>query len=279
MNHKIYVRCHTRILNDKPEQKERKPKGKKTPVLPKYVLLIDTETTIDERQALNFGAYQFTAADSSGNYVCREEGLFYADDLDRAQLELLKAYVKEKGVNPTRKGPNLKLYSRSEFVEKVMFRAIQAGAAIVAFNLPFDLSRLAVDYRVARKAGGRDWSLVLFQYPDKATGKRLPNSFRPRVQLRPKDSKAAFIRLAGGDKNQPFRSGRFLDLKTLVWALRNRSMSLESACKEFKVPGKLDHAPTGRVTWEEIDYCRQDVNATAGLLNAVLAEFKGYPLG
>ena len=25
------------------------------------------------------------------------------------------------------------------------------------------------------------------------------------------------------------------------------------------VPGKLDHAPTGRVTREEIDYCRQDV--------------------
>src|SRR5579884_3984986 len=279
MNHKIYVRCHTRILNDKPEQNEQKPRVSKSPVLPKYVLLIDTETTTDERQALNFGAYQFSAADSEGNYVCREEGLFYADDLDRTQLDVLKTYVKEKAVNPTRKGPNLKLYSRSEFVEKVMFRAIQAGAAIVAFNLPFDLSRLAVDYRVARKAGGRDWSLVLFQYRDKATGKRLPNSFRPRVQLRPKDSKAAFIRLAGGDKNQPFRSGRFLDLKTLVWALRNRSMSLESACKEFKVPGKLDHAPTGRVTWEEIDYCRQDVNATAGLLNAVLAEFKRYPLG
>jgi hypothetical protein len=276
MNHKIFLRCHTRILNDKPEQKTS---ARKSPGFPKYVLLIDTETTTDERQALNFGAYKFSAADPKGSYICREEGLFYADNLDRPQLEVLKQYVKEKGVNPTRQGPNLKLYSRSEFVEKVMFRAIQAGAAIVAFNLPFDLSRLAVDYRVARSAGGRGWSFVLFQYRDKKTGKRLPNSFRPRVQLKPKDSKAAFIRLAGGDKDQPFRSGRFLDVKTLVWALRNRSMSLESACKEFKVPGKLDHAPTGRVTWEEIDYCRQDVSATAGLLNAVLAEFKRYPLG
>lgn len=39
------------------------------------------------------------------------------------------------------------------------------------------------------------------------------------------------------------------------------------------MPGKLDHTPTGRVTKEEIDYCRQDVQATVGLLNALLVEF------
>src|SRR5262249_39308140 len=135
--------------------------------------------------------------------------------------------------------PKLKLYSRSAFVEKVMYTAIQAGATVVAFNLPFDLSRMAVEYRVARGAGRRGLSFVLFRYRDKKTGKWLPNTFRPRVQLRPKDSKAAFIRLAGGDMSQPYRAGRFLDLKTFVWALRNKSLSLESACREYKVPGKL----------------------------------------
>jgi hypothetical protein len=172
------------------------------------------------------------------------------------------------------------LYSRSAFVEKVMYVAIQAGAAIVAFNLPFDLSRMAVEYRVARGAGKRGWSFVLSRYWDKEKGVWLPNSFRPRVQLRPKDSKAAFIRLAGGDMNQPYRLGRFLDLKTLVWALRNKSLSLDGACREFKVQGKLDHyEPSGRVTKEEIDYCRQDVRASVGLLNALLKEFRSYPLG
>jgi hypothetical protein len=68
-------------------------------------------------------------------------------------------------------------------------------------------------------------------------------------------------------------------LKTLAWALRNRSFSLDSACREFKVPGKLDHAPSGRVTPEEIDYCRQDVRASVGLLNALLSEFRKYPIG
>lgn len=107
----------------------------------------------------------------------------------------------------------------------------------------------------------------------------VPNTFRPRIQLRPKDSKAAFIRLAGGDSNQPFHPGRFLDLRTLSWALRNKSFTLESACREFNVAGKLDHAPTGRVTRPEIEYCRQDTRATVALLNALLTEFRKYPLG
>src|SRR5439155_18805477 len=93
----------------------------------------------------------------------------------------------------------LKLYNRSAFVEQVMYKAIQAGAAIVAFNLPFDLSRLAVEYRVARGAGRRGWSFIVFGYQNQMTGMWLPNTFRCRVQLRPKDSKAAFMRLAGGD--------------------------------------------------------------------------------
>src|SRR3984893_4525262 len=72
---------------------------------------------------------------------------------------------------------------------------------------------------------------------------------------------------------------RFLDLKTLAWTLRNRSFSLDSACREWKVTGKLDHVPTGRVTREEIGYCRQDVRASIGLLDALLSEFRKYPLG
>jgi hypothetical protein len=277
MNHDIFLRCHTCILD---EERSEKSSAKKAQPLPQYVLVLDTETTIDALQSLNFGVYQFCEIGADGNYASLEEGLFYADDLESRQSEVLQRYVRDKNKERAKGESKLRLYDRRLFVEKVMYAAIQAGAAIVAFNLPFDLSRLAVEYRVARGAGGRGWSFVVFRYRSKAKGEWLPNSFRPRVQLRPKDSKAAFIRLAGGDMNQPYRVGRFLDLKTLVWALRNKPLSLESACREFKVPGKLhNYAPSGRVTPEEIDYCRQDVRATMGLLNALLAEFKRYPLG
>lgn len=71
-------------------------------------------------------------------------------------------------------------------------------------------------------------SVSVSRYKD---GRVAAKHFRPRIQLRPKDSKAAFIRLAGGDMNQPYRIGRFLDVKTLVWALR--SYSAASIAKSF----------------------------------------------
>jgi hypothetical protein len=277
MKHDIYLRCHTRILGGKTKRKESFNRPAKEL---EYVLFFDTETTTDSRQTLNFGSYQFCERNPDGNFVCLEEGLFYADELDASQTDVLRQYA--RSANRKRTDINslkLKLYTRDEFAERVLHVAIQAGAAVCAFNVPFDLSRIAVEYRVARNAGGRGWSFVVSRYWDKKKEKWLPNSFRPRIQLRPKDSKAAFIRLAGGDKDQPFRSGRFLDLKTLVWALRNRSFSLKSACAEWEVPGKLDHEPSGRVTPDEIDYCRQDVSAIVGLLNALLREFREYPLG
>ena len=275
MDHEIYLRCYTHIL--KHERKQRS-EGQRKASLPRYVLGLDTETTTDARQDLNFGVYQFCELATDCKYRCLEEGIFFADDLSSEQQDVLRAYVSEQNAKRPKGELKLKLYDRRTFVEQVMYTAIQAGAAIVAFNLPFDLSRLAVEYRVARGAGGRGWSFVVFRF--KAKGKWIPNTFRPRVQLRPKDSKAAFIRLAGGDMNQPYRIGRFLDLKTLVWALRNKSLSLDSACREFNVPGKLDnYVPSGKVTPDEIKYCRQDVRATVGLLNALITEFKNYPVG
>src|ERR1700719_3205963 len=93
MNHEIYLRCHTRILEEKSSDKNgaRKPRP-----FPKYVLVLDTETTTDACQALNFGVYQFCEADSNGQYVCREEGLFHADDLEAGQLEVLREYVRKE---------------------------------------------------------------------------------------------------------------------------------------------------------------------------------------
>jgi hypothetical protein len=73
-------------------------------------------------------------------------------------------------------------------------------------------------------------------------------------------------------------SARFLDVRTLLWALRNKSFSLKSACKEFGVPGKLDDKPSGRVDLAEIEYCRQDVQATVGLFNAAKQEFDLHPI-
>src|ERR1700689_3900530 len=170
MNHEIFLRCHTCILD---EEASEKTGTRKAQPLPKYVLVLDTETTTDALQSLNFGIYQFCELGTDGNYACGEEGAFYADDLDSRQLEVLRRYVRDRNSKRAKNELKLRLYDRRVFVEKVMYTAIQAGAAIVAFNLPFDLSRLAVEYRVARGAGGRGWSFVVFRYKSKANGEWL----------------------------------------------------------------------------------------------------------
>lgn len=93
------------------------------------------------------------------------------------------------------------------------------------------------------------------------------------------NSKMAFMRLGSILRKEEWpNEGRFLDLRTLVWALRNVSYNLQGACKAFKVIGKVDHKPSGQVSPKEIDYCRGDVGASFRLLNTTMAEFNRNPV-
>ena len=197
-------------------------------------------------------------------------------------LEILRRYAAEVEAETLEDySRQIRFLSRSEFAEDLLWLAgVNARALIVGFNLPFDLSRLAIDNRTARDRN-EGWSMVMFQDRDPESGDVRENPFRPRIIITPKDSKAAFIRFAGISMRSketkqrliPYFPGFFQDLRTFGWALRNKSYSLQSACKDFGVPGKLDHVPTGRVSEEEIEYCCQDVRATVGLLNAMRTEF------
>jgi hypothetical protein len=290
----IFLRAHTEPA--KPRWTPRKPDDAATdekappPKWPEYALVFDCETTIDECQKLTLGAYQFCRANSAGVFECLEEGLFYPDELpttDPDGMELLRCYVKEETAsNANDPRQRLRLLNRSEFMEEVFWKAAKnAEALLVGFNLPFDLSRLALDNREARRRN-EVWSLVMFEDNHPDTGDRRENPFRPRIIITPKDSKTAFIRFAGVSKRSkvtkqrliPYTPGRFLDLRTLGWALRNESYSLQTACEAFGVPGKLDHRPTGRISDEEVAYCRQDVQSTLSLLNTLRVEFDRHPV-
>ncbi len=272
--HDIFVRAHTVI-----SKKGRPPRPWLTK-WPEEVLVIDTETPVDTAQKLNFGVYRPCKRGPTG-YQCVEEGVFYADGLDMQQREVLERYVDDPKNFPETEVKmfpprmRLNLYSRSDFVERVFWRTIRKGNMVVGFNLPFDLSRLAVKSCTADDGG---WSLVLSRRKSRKTGEMEPNPERPRVVITSKDSKLVFIALGSIRHPEEWpHEGRFLDLRTLAWALRNESYKLKDGCKAFHVPGKLKHKPTGRVTFKEIRYCRQDVRATANLLNAMKREFDRHP--
>src|SRR5258708_27175423 len=273
--HDIFVRAHTRVREKNAWDKRWSPKW------PKHCLIFDTETTVDPGQRLNFGAFRRCKLVGS-KYVCVAEGIFHRDDVSEPELKLLQRY---KSNPPTLASveyfpaqTELSLTSRSSVVKTVFWNSINKADLIVSFNSPFDLSRLAVWSHKGEK--GDDWSLALAAlWKNPKTGRIAPNPQKPRIVIDAQNSKMAFIKLGSilNKKEWP-KEGRFLDMRTLGWALRNRSFNLNGACKAFKVKGKRDYKPSGKISSEEIEYCREDVAASHRALNAMMAEFNRNPI-
>ena len=268
------------------------PRSRKNKIwrLPRAMLVFDTETRTDASQRLTFGSYRFFVNDE-----LREEGLFYADDLPPKDRRKLEKYVAAQNKHASRRGGvRLLLLTRQEFLKK-FYKAVYKGRALlVGFNLPFDLSRIAFTVRRARGRFAGGFSLALWSYAKMGVEK--PSSRRPSVGIKHIDSKRAlkgFTARFGADasdlipedsptgepeKGYKFR-GHMLDLRTLAFALTDRSYSLESACQAFGVEhGKQHVAKHGIVTEKYIDYNRRDVQATSELAVKLLAEYAKHPI-
>jgi hypothetical protein len=213
--------------------------------------------------------------------VCVAEGIFHRDDVTNAQSNVLQKYKNDPptlpGIEHFPAETQLSLQNRASFVRSVFWKSVRKGELIVGFNLPFDLSRLAVTSTEGKKG---DWSLALSQlWKNPKTGRVVPNPKRPRIVVDAQNSKMAFMRLGSIlHKEEWPKEGRFLDLRTVAWAIRNVSYNLDGACKDFHVRGKVKHKPTGKINSEELEYCRGDVAASHRLLNAMMEEFNRNPL-
>jgi hypothetical protein len=150
------------------------------------------------------------------------------------------------------------------------------------------------DLRCSRKlargrfAGG--FSLDLWSY---LQGR---NRFRPSICIKHIDSKRAlkgFTRRKDPDEEDlipegsttgkkeedyAFR-GHFLDLRTLAFALTDKSYTLEKACSDFGVEhGKQRAEQHGVVTSKYIGYNRRDVLATSELATKLLEEYDKHDI-
>ena len=233
---------------------------------PNRVLVLDTETTIDRFQNLTFGSFR-----TYQNGVLQYEGIFMGENLPEQDLRTLQDYGKSN---------KIQVCSVREFVDDIFLPEIyNAHTLCVGFNLPFDLSRLAISYGDAR---GRNKGGFSFQLS--------PNPRYPRLVITHRNSKTAFIQFTSGfsDVRGNFRNkrgnpntfrGNFLDLRSFTFALTNESHSLESACKLFKAEtGKVHPEEHGKITPEYIDYNRNDVEATYSLFVRLSKEFEKYNL-
>jgi hypothetical protein len=174
----IFTRCHT-VLPTKPARRSR-GEAVEVPKHPLYILAFDTETTEDLELALEFGVYQYAPLTPDG-YVIEEEGLISADSLDERSLSVLRAYSEEH---------NLRLRSRRNFVESVVWPTLRVGGALVAFNLGFDLSRIAV--RWSDRKDGKGFTFYLSDYWSEKRKRWEVNRFRPGIARTSIDSKKSF---------------------------------------------------------------------------------------
>jgi hypothetical protein len=250
---------------------------------PDELFVFDTESRIEPTQQLTFGSYRYVLEGE-----CKEEALFYADDLPEKDRLVLERYVESH--------PELKLLSRRQFLKR-LYRAVYKNRChLVGFNLPFDLSRIAYDFKNARGRFAGGFSLGIWTYLD-VEGRERSSKYRPRIAIKHIDSLRALKGFTARDtpddvdlipedsttgkpeKGYKFR-GHLLDLRTLAFALTDKSYSLESACEEFGVEHpKRPASRHGEVTEEYIDYNRGDVLATWELAVKLLEEYSRHPIG
>ena len=228
----IFLRAHTVVVNPKKAKKgkRRGSRPRRSPEKwPGYAVVFDCETRIDAAQGLTFGFYRVLRLDGD-SYQLEEEGAFYDDDLPVRERDVLDRYISTAETEVKSFPPLFPLHPRSEFVKRVFYRHARKGALIVGFNLPFDLTRLARSWSEGKK---NEWSLVLVRYKD---GNE--NLHFPRILIDPIDSKKSFIRFTtewisetGRDMPTAIGDSRFLDLRTLLFALFNQALSLKKACE------------------------------------------------
>ena len=168
---------------------------------PNIRMIIDTETTTDRYQNLTFGSCLIQTKISTG---FKEEWYLFYGDIPNDKSKIIEDYGKEH---------NIKVMPVREFIDNVFYPyAYNMRCEIIGFNLPFDLSRLAIDYGIARDTED-SFSLKLSE------DKRVP-----RIRIQSIDQKRSFISFTTPlrkkrDKKFKAYRGYFVDLKTFTFAL------------------------------------------------------------
>ena len=118
--------------------------------------MFDCETRTSPDQRLRFGGYQLRYKGEIW-----ERGAFYEPDvLSEDEVAILQQVIVDERSNFD--GVPIYLRKRAEFVDEILYRSAYAvGAQIVGFNLPFDLSRLAIRHASARRSMKGGFSLTL----------------------------------------------------------------------------------------------------------------------
>jgi hypothetical protein len=251
----VYLRVLT-----KPKQERAKRESREERPNDHLWLVFDTETTTDTKQELRFGVARVYA---NGNLT--RTVVFY-DKVTEAERETISRYAEERGFESL---------SREEFVLSVFLPlALDQRAVVAGFNLPFDLSRLAVDFAPKRNIRATEaWTFRLVDRGDPSF------AYVPGIRIQHVDARKSFISFTGTKGKRRAYRGAFVDLKTLTAALTGAGHSLKSAGEAFGCSLKKTEADyRGVVAATYLDYCLNDVGLTAELYEKALTRYREFNL-
>ena len=202
--HRISLRCYADNGADleygKPESFIRQNHNTST------VLVFSTHTT--KNQKFSFGTCGVWINDTLQKFC-----LFHDDSFSQSKVEKIKSHVAslESSVECY-----IDVMSREKFVTDVLYPYIYFGrAACVGFDIPFEVSRLAIHYGKARNMQN-GFSFKLSE-----------NLYHPNIRIRSINGNASFVQFASpirkkSEKKRNLYRGFFIDVKTLHYSMTNK---------------------------------------------------------
>jgi hypothetical protein len=245
-----------RSFNQLRERKHEWEPNESKQTIPSYerVFVFDTETRIDVAQSLTFGSFVIMHHDA-----VEQLGLFYdQNEVSEEELKILQSYCAND--------PTIKLYVLEDFIDGIFYPAVHGDKVpCVAFSLPWDISRLSIDYGYARRRLNGGFSFKLSN-----------NKEFPAVRVK---------RIAAGESIIQFQTtnyskfrGFFIDCQLLAAMFTDdKHISLAEACDKYnKIHKKLEVSEHGVVTKKYITYNIEDTLATAELFTHLKAEYDRF---
>lgn len=254
----------------------------------RWYLVFDTETKVDSSQHVRFGVchlWERRLDNGEEVFFPHKKWLFYEPlTILETELTILKQVAKDK---------DHILIDIKWFREKVFLPWVSVYKAYcIGFNLPFDISRLAINHTAITRGSMQDG--FSFQISE--------DENNPKINVKQINTRAAMYALSYAvidyelakrhDKKSPDEKnerpynikyrGRFIDVATLAHVLFSRKFSLDSLCKHLKMDDKIskeDSRGHGRhLDKEYVEYAIQDVTATFACFNELRDKYRGYNL-
>ncbi len=241
------------------KKKNNKPRSDKPRrySVPSYerIFSFDCETRTDPRQALTFGSFVIMRGE-----IVEKLGLFYNPvEVTKNELEVLQSYCNHD--------PTIRLYDLETFLETVFYPTVHKDEVpCIGFNLPFDLSRLTINYGYARGWMNGGFTLKLSKQ-DK----------HPAIRLKHINTAESCIEFHTTKYAKKVR-GYFIDCQNLAIIFSDdKHISLKRAAERWnKKYYKLEAGEHGKITKEYIAYNIKDTLATAELFTHLKSEYDRF---